>query len=93
MGLSVFSGADPPASVTGRLWTSGGGEMLTDEEFGVRDFIPPGQIFFFSLESCCPAWHLTPRLKYPPASASQEMGLEFSSFLSNGKFIPESVFT
>lgn len=47
MGLSVFSRADPAASVTARLWTSGGGEMLTDEEFGVRDFIPPGQIFSF----------------------------------------------
>lgn len=47
MGLSVFSGVDPEASVTGRLWASGGGEMLTDEEFGVRDFIPPGQSFSF----------------------------------------------
>lgn len=72
MGLSVsgeqgkvelFSGADPAASGIGRLWASGGGEMLTNDEFGVRDFIPPRKIFVFFRESCCPTGHLIPRPK------------------------------
>lgn len=45
--VELCSGADPAASATGRLWASGGGEMLTDDKFGVRDFIPPRKIFCF----------------------------------------------
>lgn len=45
--VELCRGADPVASATGRLWASGGGEMLTDDEFGVRDFIPPRKIFCF----------------------------------------------